>query len=69
MTRTEVHRGSFFFHGLILSEDDNCKANIIRDNRNFQPTENKKYLEDGVLNKINATEKQLHIFTREEKGY
>lgn len=28
------------------------KANIIRDNRNFQST--KKYLEDGALNRINA---------------
>lgn len=30
------------------------KANTIRDNRNFQSTENKKYLEDGALNRINA---------------
>ena len=53
----DMYRGvedQVFFHGLILSEQDNCKANIIRDNRNFQSTKNKKYLEDGVLNRINA---------------
>lgn len=47
------------FSGLTLSEQDNCKVNIIKDNRNFQSTKNKKYLEDGVLNVMNVNRKAI----------
>ena len=69
MTCTEVHRVSGFFHGLILSEQDNCKANIIRDNRNFSSTKNKIYLKDGSLNRINANWKTIAYIHYGGEGY
>jgi len=62
VTCREVHRESGFFHGLLLTEHDNCKANSIEVNRNFQSTKNKKYFEDGALNRKNVNWKtRIHI--------